>query len=76
MIKIVVDTNILFSAILNIDSRIGQILVTEQKSFEFFAPMYARQEIFYHKSKIQKLARVGDQEFLSLYEVVTRNLIK
>jgi len=35
MIKIVVDTNIVFSALLNVNSRIDQILIGGSEYFEF-----------------------------------------
>ncbi|RUA33530.1 MAG: hypothetical protein DSY77_09880 [Bacteroidetes bacterium] len=54
MTKIVVDTNIIFSAILNINSRIGQILLTGDDLHDFYAPKYIRTEIWEHKGKIKK----------------------
>ena len=40
MTKIVIDTNIAFSAFLNVDSRIGQIILTGHKNYDFYAPEY------------------------------------
>jgi len=34
--KIIVDTNIVFSAILNSNSRIGKILLNSKEHFQFF----------------------------------------
>jgi len=44
MVSIVIDSNILFSAILNLNSNIGQILITGQKFYDFYAPKYAGKE--------------------------------
>ncbi len=54
MTKIIIDTNIVFSALLNINSRIGQILINGNKSFDFYSPDYIRQEIFEHQRKIKE----------------------
>ena len=42
MSKIIVDTNIVFSAFLNINSKIGQILINGVHQNEFYAPEYLR----------------------------------
>ena len=49
MTKIIVDTNIVFSALLNINSRIGQILINGKNHYDFYSPEYVRLEIFKHK---------------------------
>ena len=45
MTKIVVDTNIVFSALLNTNSKIGQILINENTHFDFYSLEYVRFEI-------------------------------
>jgi len=74
MTKIIIDTNIVFSAFLNIDSRIGQLLINGQFYYAFYAPSYIRNEIFKHKEKIISYTRLTDNEFLELYELVMRNI--
>ncbi len=54
MDRIIVDSNILFSAILNLNSRIGQILINGQDYFEFYSPKYVRTELLRYKEKIKK----------------------
>lgn len=73
MIKIVVDTNIVFSTFLNTNSRIAQILFSVN-SYEFFAPDYVRFEIIKHKEKIKKIAKLSENDFLELYELVMKNI--
>ena len=46
--KIVVDTNIIFSALLNSNSTIGDILFNSDKDFEFYSCAYMRFEIQKH----------------------------
>ena len=63
MDKVIVDSNILFSAILNLNSNIGQILINEQEFYDFYSPKYARTELLKHKNKIKKITGLSDEEF-------------
>ena len=74
MTNIVVDSNILFSAILNINSRIGQILMSGSNYYEFYAPTYMRSEIWEHHNKIKKLGKFSDEEFLEVYELTLKHI--
>lgn len=74
MNKIVVDTNIIFSALLNTNSRIGQLLINSGEVFEFFAPEYLREEIFEHKARLQVLIKQDNTGFLELYESIIRHV--
>ena len=56
MIKIVVDTNIVFSAILNTNSKIGDLLLNSANEFEFYSVNYLRTEIERHKSKLVEIS--------------------
>jgi predicted nucleic acid-binding protein len=73
MTKIVVDTNIVFSTFLNINSRIGQVLLSVGH-FQFFAPDYIRHEVLHHKPKIKKIANLTENEFIELYELILGNI--
>lgn len=48
MTKIVIDSNIVFSAILNVNSRIAQIIINGRNHYQFFSPQYIRTEIITH----------------------------
>ena len=54
--KLVVDTNIVFSAILNPGSRIARILLSQQKYFNLYSCYYLQEEIRKHHNKLSKLA--------------------
>lgn len=75
MNKIVVDTNIVFSALLNINSKIGQILIRGSKFYEFYSPSYISFEILKHKSKIKKLGRLNEKQFNQTLNLITKNII-
>ena len=74
MTKIIVDSNIIFSAILNVNSRIGQILLTSRHSYDFYAPKYVRDEILNHQQKLKKIAKLDDDQFLEVYELIVKNI--
>lgn len=72
--KIVVDTNIVFSAILNTNSRIAQILIYENPKFEFFSCNYLQNEISRHRDKLLKLTRLTPNELRELENYITHNI--
>lgn len=60
--KIVVDTNIIFSALLNTNGTIGEILINSKDSFEFYSCNYMRYEIQKHWEKLKKISKLSDQQ--------------
>jgi predicted nucleic acid-binding protein len=54
--RIIVDANIVFSAILNTNGKIGDILINGGKRFEFIAPEFLRYEIKGHYAKLKKIS--------------------
>jgi predicted nucleic acid-binding protein len=62
--KIVVDTNIVFSAILNTQSRIGQILINGSEYFDYYSVGFLKQEIIKHKFKILKITGYTELYFI------------
>jgi predicted nucleic acid-binding protein len=74
MNKLVVNSNIVFSALLNIDSRIGQVLISGKRFYTFFATEYVRNEVIQHKEIIKRLAELNENEFLELYGLVMHSL--
>ncbi len=74
MTKIIVDTNIIFSALLNTNSRIGQILINGKNYFDFYSPAYVKFEIFKHKEKIKSIGKLTDEEFIETYGLILKNI--
>ncbi len=74
MNRIIVDSNIVFSAMLNTDSRIGQILLRSDGLYLFFAPEYLKTEIILHKAKIMRLGKLDLAAFIEIYELILRNI--
>ncbi len=74
MTKIIIDTNIVFSALLNVNSRIGQIIINGNNYYEFYSPSYVRTEIFEHKERIKSIGKLSEDEFTELYALVLKNI--
>ena len=72
--KIIVDTNIVFSAILNSNSRIGKILLNSKEHFQFFTCNYLRTEIQRHTNKLLKLTKLDDVQLSELKELITQHI--
>lgn len=72
--KIIVDTNIVFSAILNSSGRIGKILLHSKGHFQFFTCSYLRTEIHRHRNKLLKLTKLTEANLMELETLVTQNI--
>ena len=72
--KIIVDTNIVFSAILNSNSRIGKILLNSKEHFQFFTCNYLKVEIQRHRNKLLKITKLKEEELTELVELITQKI--
>jgi predicted nucleic acid-binding protein len=72
--KIIVDTNIVFSAILNSNSRIGKILLNGKEHFQFFTCNYLKFEIQRHRNKISKITKLTEEQVLELENLLTQHI--
>lgn len=57
---IIVDTNIIFSAILNAKSPIGDLLFNNGGQLDFYSSEYLREEIDRHRSRIVSLSNTSE----------------
>jgi predicted nucleic acid-binding protein len=73
-VKIVVDTNIVFSAILNSTGRIGQILITSKSNFQFYSCVFLKTELIRHQDKLLKLTKLSIRELEELQDLITKNI--
>jgi predicted nucleic acid-binding protein len=72
--KIVVDTNIIFSALLNSNSTIGDLLFNSGKYFEFYSCNYLRYEIQKHWERLKKISKLSDEQLQVSYTQVLSKL--
>jgi predicted nucleic acid-binding protein len=66
----VIDSNIVFSAILNSESRIGQIILNGPKYFTFFSIDQLQDEIIRHEKKILKISGLTRADYLKIYGLI------
>ena len=72
--KIVVDTNIIFSTLLNSNSNIGDLLFNSGKTFEFYSCSYMRYEIQKHWERLKKISKLSDEQLQISYTQVLSKL--
>lgn len=71
--KIVVDTNIIFSALLNTNGTIGDLIFNSEKVFEFYSCDYMRYEILKHWNKLKKISKLSDEQLqISYTQVISK----
>ena len=60
--KIVVDTNIVFSALIKSDSAIAEIIIYSQKKYKFFSSEFLLVELNNHHEKLKKASNLNDEQ--------------
>ncbi len=68
--KIIFDTNIVFSTLLNSNGRIGNLLLDTRGYFEFYSCKYLQKELFRHLPKIKKYTKLRDEELFELLTLI------
>lgn len=63
---VVIDTNILMSALITPHGRIGRAIFNVARDFRLVACHYLYVEIFHHKEKILKANKMPENDFLEL----------
>ena len=69
--RIVIDTNIAFSAILNTNSRIGAIILQPGSKLNFYSTEQLYREIREHRQKLKALSGYSDKELDKIIELIT-----
>ena len=62
--RIVVDTNIVFSALISSESPIPEMIIAPFNDFKFFTSEYLFKELENHKSKLQKVSKLTEEEII------------
>ena len=61
--KIVVDTNIIFSAIISNKGKIGELLLNKPGDLYFFSPVFLLDELEHHYQRILDITEYNDAEY-------------
>lgn len=72
--RIVIDTNIAFSAILNTNSKIGAIILQPGSKLNFYSTEQLDKEIWKHRQKIKSLSGYSDKELNKIIELITSRI--
>lgn len=70
--KIVVDTNIIFSGLLSPNGKISDLLLNSSGKFDFYSPTYVLDELKVHRRKLLKISGFTEIEL----EFLKRNILK
>ncbi len=70
MKKIVVDTNIIFSTLLNSNGTIGDLVFNSDQFLKFYSCDYMRYEIRKHWTKLLNISRLTEEQLQDAYEKV------
>ena len=70
--SVVIDTNLIFSALLAQMSAIRETLLDD--SITFYAPNYIIAEIFRHQRKMLKFTKLSEVEFFSFFNSIVENV--
>jgi predicted nucleic acid-binding protein len=69
-VKFVVDTNIVFSAVLNTESKIGDLIMNSYGVLEFYACDTLRTELKKHRLKLLDLSKMSEEQLdQSIYQI-------
>lgn len=74
MKKIIVDTNIIFSCLLNTQGTIGDLIFNSENILDFYSNNYMRFEIRKHWNKLKKISGLTDEELETAYEKLLTKL--
>ena len=72
--RIVIDTNIVFSSILNSNSKLARILLLPKSRFNFYSTEQLLAEIEQHKHKIKALTDFSDVELERIIKMITNKI--
>lgn len=72
--KVVVDTNIVFSALLNTNNRLAKLLLLSKNKIHLYSPYLLFQELEEHSGKLKKLASYSEREFKQATTLITKKI--
>jgi predicted nucleic acid-binding protein len=70
--SVVIDTNLIFSALIPKASKIREVLF--EGDMKFYSPNFLITEIYTHKNKLQKHSKLNDSEFYLLFNGIIERI--
>lgn len=71
---VVVDTNIVFSGLLNAKGTISDLLLNSENEFDFYAPSFILEELNNHRQKLVSLSGLSFEELEFLKRIVFKKI--
>lgn len=72
--RIVIDTNIVFSALLNTSGKLSRIILQPKTGLNFYTTNLLYEELNLHRLKLIKLAGYTTKDFNRIFELVTKRI--
>ena len=72
--KIVIDTNIAFSAILNTNSKIAKIILQPKSKLNFYSTVQLEYELAEHWDKLKKISKYSEIELHKTVTLITSKI--
>ena len=72
--KLVVDTNIVFSALIHQGNSMAEILLNPKNTFRFYAPSLLASELKRHEQKLAKLSSLPVRVLEEATEIILRRI--
>ncbi|AFL84937.1 putative nucleotide-binding protein [Belliella baltica DSM 15883] len=72
--NIVVDSNIVFSGMLNSDGNLAKVLLLSFNKLTFYSSQSLKEEIYSHAEKLKKIAGYSEFEFFRIFNILTKNI--
>lgn len=72
--KIVLDTNIIFSALLNPKGKISDLLLNSFGIFDFYSPTFVLEELKNHQNKLLKISGYSEKDLDFLLRIVFKKI--
>ena len=73
-VKIVVDTNVIFSALINPIGTLAGILLYSNESLTFYTPDSTKEELLNHWEKLMRLSKLTGEELDQLSQILMKNI--
>ena len=71
--KLVIDTNLLFSAVIKPDGQIAEIILNPKFELQIIGCYFSHIELFKHKEKLLKVSKLDEMELLEvMYQIIKR----
>ena len=72
--KIVIDTNIIFSALLKSDSRFAMSIIANPEENDYFTAYFTIVELFKHKERIKKFSKLTEDAILEIFYELLKHI--